>query len=222
MNIKSFLTWKLLYLFVVVVNLCHAILDDFWNPMNPIHLPKILKSSLKKSPQIQSFELLFLYSLQPLWPLPVIVFPEYPTLCSYTHFPAKKSQFPQKKIHPWKNISWPVPLTSFGPRFKRKKEKQILLITHRRSIIPTKTNTYHHYPQVAIFFLLLLNLTIIYFSWRDYLSYNYIHTNQEFFDLCAIYDAVNVDEPIKTTFPPRKLHKLLFWLFLAFHVPFLL
>ena len=48
MNIKSFLTWKLLYLFVVVVNLCHAILDDFWNPMNPIHLPKILKSSLKK------------------------------------------------------------------------------------------------------------------------------------------------------------------------------
>jgi len=30
MNIKSFLTWKLLYLFVVVVNLCHAILDDFW------------------------------------------------------------------------------------------------------------------------------------------------------------------------------------------------
>ena len=135
-----------------------------------------------------------------------------------THIsPAKKSQFPQKKIHPWKNISWPVPLTSFGPRFKRKKEKQILLITHRRSIIPTKTNTYHHYPQVAIFFLLLLNLTIIYFSWRDYLSYNYIHTNQEFFDLCAIYDAVNVDEPIKTTFPPRKLHKLLFWLFLAFH-----
>jgi len=103
MNIKSFLTWKLLYLFVVVVNLCHAILDDFWNPMNPIHLPKILKSSLKKkSPQIQSFELLFLYSLQPLWPLPVIVFPKYPTLCSYTHFPAKKSQFPQKKIHPWK------------------------------------------------------------------------------------------------------------------------
>lgn len=155
MNIKSFLTWKLLYLFVVVVNLCHAILDDFWNPMNPIHLPKILKSSLKKSPQIQSFELLFLYSLQPLWPLPVIVFPKYPTFCSYTHFPTKKSQFPQKKIHPWKNISWPVPLTSFGPRFKRKKEKQILLITHRRSIIPTKPTLIIITPSCHIFFIVV-------------------------------------------------------------------
>ena len=184
--------------------------------MNPIHLPKILKSSLKKKSTNP-----ILRAIIPLFPSTTMT-PTCDCLSWISNllllhtFPCKKIPIPSKKNPSLKNISWPVPLTSFGPRFKRKKKTN-----------PSNYSSEEHYsnknqhlsslPQVAIFFLLLLNLTIIYFSWRDYLSYNYIHTNQEFFDLCAIYDAVNVDEPIKTTFPPRKLHKLLFWLFLAFH-----
>ena len=72
-----------------------------------------------------------------------------------THIsPAKKNPIPSKNPS-LKNISWPVPLTSFGPRFKRKKRKQILLITHRRSIIPTKPTLIIITPSCHIFFIVV-------------------------------------------------------------------
>ena len=63
-----------------------------------------------------------------------------------------------------------------------------------------KLQYYHHPSKLPYYFVVKLN-NYLFFHEGIILSYNYIHTNQEFFDLCAIYDAVNVDEPIKTTFP---------------------
>ena len=95
----------------------------FLNPMNPIHLPKILKSSLKK---VHKSNPSSYYSFIPfnhydpyLWLSFLNIQPFAPT-----HISLQKNPNSLKKNPSLKNISWPVPLTSFGPRFKRKKKNK--------------------------------------------------------------------------------------------------
>ena len=91
--------------------------------MNPIHLPKILKSSLKK---VHKSNPSSYYSFIPfnhydpyLWLSFLNIQPFAPTNISL-----QKNPNSLKKNPSLKNISWPVPLTSFGPRFKRKKKNK--------------------------------------------------------------------------------------------------
>lgn len=123
----------------------------FLNPMNPIHLPKILKSSLKK---VHKSNPSSYYSFIPfnhydpyLWLSFLSIQPFAPT-----HFSLQKNPNSLKEKNPsLKNISWPVPLTSFGPRFKRKKKTNPSNYSSEEHY-SNKTNTYHHYPKLPYFF----------------------------------------------------------------------
>ena len=154
MNIKSFLTWKLLYLFVVVVNLCHAILDDFWILWTQSTCLKSSNPHSKKSTNPILRAIIPLFPSTTMTPYLWLSFLNIQPFCSYTHFPCKKIPIPSKKNPSLKNISWPVPLTSFGPRFKRKKKTNPSNYSSEEHY-SNKTNTYHHYPKLPYFFIVV-------------------------------------------------------------------
>lgn len=121
--------------------------------MNPIHLPKILKSSLKK---VHKSNPSSYYSFIPfnhydpyLWLSFLNIQPFAPT-----HISLQKNPNSLKKNPSLKNISWPVPLTSFGPRFKRKKKTNPSNYSSEEHY-SNKTNTYHHYPKLPYFFIVV-------------------------------------------------------------------